>query len=79
VVSEVAVAGGRFFTARAGDIGCLEVIGRFITPMLIGNILGGLTLVAALNHAQVANGSSGNPPSERKTRRVSDREMAAVQ
>lgn len=35
-----------------------SVFGRFIVPALIGNILGGVTLVAALNHAQVTSGES---------------------
>ena len=37
----------------------LTVIGGFIVPSLIGNILGGVTLVATLNHAQIVAGSSG--------------------
>jgi len=35
------------------------VLGGFIVPTLIGNILGGVTLVAALNHAQVVAGDEG--------------------
>jgi formate-nitrite transporter family protein len=31
-------------------------LGGFIVPTLLGNILGGVTLVAALNHAQVVSG-----------------------
>jgi formate/nitrite transporter FocA (FNT family) len=38
-------------TATWGDY-----FGRFIAPTLIGNTLGGVTLVAALNHAQVVGG-----------------------
>jgi formate/nitrite transporter FocA (FNT family) len=38
-------------TATWGDY-----FGRFVTPTLIGNTLGGVTLVAALNHAQVVGG-----------------------
>lgn len=33
-----------------------DYFGRFVTPTLIGNTLGGVTLVAALNHAQVVGG-----------------------
>jgi formate-nitrite transporter family protein len=31
------------------------VVFRYMTPTLIGNILGGVALVAALNHAQVVS------------------------
>lgn len=34
-----------------------DAFGRYILPALIGNILGGVSLVAALNHAQVVAGS----------------------
>ena len=33
-----------------------DYVGRFVTPTLLGNTLGGVTLVAALNHAQVVGG-----------------------
>ena len=33
-----------------------DYAGRFVVPALIGNTLGGVTLVAALNHAQVVGG-----------------------
>jgi len=33
-----------------------DYFGRFVAPTLIGNTLGGVTLVAALNHAQVVGG-----------------------
>ncbi len=32
------------------------ILGRYVLPVLVGNTLGGVTLVAALNHAQVAAG-----------------------
>jgi formate/nitrite transporter FocA (FNT family) len=35
-------------------------LGRFLAPALIGNMVGGLTLVAALNHAQVSAGKKDN-------------------
>jgi formate/nitrite transporter FocA (FNT family) len=35
-----------------------DYFGRFVLPTLIGNTLGGVTLVAALNHAQVTGGKS---------------------
>ena len=33
-----------------------DYAGRFVVPTLVGNTLGGVTLVAALNHAQVVGG-----------------------
>lgn len=33
-----------------------DYFGRFVAPTLLGNVLGGTTLVAALNHAQVVGG-----------------------
>ena len=33
---------------------------RFLLPALLGNVVGGLTLVAALNHAQVSAGNKGD-------------------
>jgi formate/nitrite transporter FocA (FNT family) len=42
--------------AAAGGKSWAAVLGGFILPALIGNIIGGVTLVAALNHAQIAAG-----------------------
>ncbi len=50
-----------FTHAAAGHVGWLDVIGHYILPTLIGNVLGGLTLVAALNHAQIVAGAEENP------------------
>jgi formate/nitrite transporter FocA (FNT family) len=36
-----------------------EIVGSYVVPTLIGNIIGGVTLVDALNHAQVVAGSDG--------------------
>jgi len=36
-----------------------DYFGRFVAPALLGNTLGGVTLVAALNHAQVVGGDKG--------------------
>jgi formate/nitrite transporter FocA (FNT family) len=33
-----------------------DYFGRFVIPTALGNTLGGVTLVAALNHAQVVGG-----------------------
>ncbi|MCU0542248.1 MAG: formate/nitrite transporter family protein [Oscillatoriaceae cyanobacterium Prado104] len=43
-----------FYAVAIGDVSWSEYFGKFMIPTLIGNILGGVTLVAALNHAQVA-------------------------
>jgi formate-nitrite transporter family protein len=52
----IAGASEVFYAAVRGDAGWGQVIGGFIVPALIGNVLGGLTLVAALNHAQATIG-----------------------
>jgi formate-nitrite transporter family protein len=44
-----------FFLATTGAIPAHQAIGGYIVPTLIGNILGGVSLVAALNHAQVVS------------------------
>jgi formate/nitrite transporter FocA (FNT family) len=43
-----------FHLAIIGAASVPDVLARFIVPALIGNTIGGVTLVAALNHAQVA-------------------------
>jgi len=48
-----------FGLAWQGEQGWGTVIGRYVIPTLIGNTLGGVTLVAALNHAQVVAGGEG--------------------
>lgn len=47
-----------FTLAAAGGAGWGEVIGGYIVPTLIGNIIGGVMLVAMLNHAQVTAGGA---------------------
>lgn len=39
-----------------GHVGWGEAALGFFLPALLGNILGGVTLVAVLNHAQVVGG-----------------------
>ena len=46
-----------FAYAAAERASWATVLGEFCVPTLIGNIIGGVTLVAALNHAQVVSGS----------------------
>ncbi|GAB4469954.1 MAG: hypothetical protein OHK0029_42700 [Armatimonadaceae bacterium] len=36
-----------------GERSWVEVLGRYVVPALVGNIIGGVVLVATLNHAQV--------------------------
>jgi len=48
-----------FTLAAMGQKSWLTVLGGYVVPTLIGNILGGVTLVATLNHAQVVAGSGG--------------------
>jgi formate-nitrite transporter family protein len=67
------IAGGTevFALASAGEIAWGAAVGQFIVPALLGNIIGGIALVAALNHAQV---TAGEPESATKPGRgMSDR------
>jgi formate-nitrite transporter family protein len=48
-----------FALAASGEKSWLMVLGGYLAPTLAGNIIGGVTLVAALNHAQVVSGSEG--------------------
>ncbi len=50
---------GAFYLANLGKITWLACIGNFIVPALIGNIIGGVLLVAVLNYAQVASETVG--------------------
>jgi formate-nitrite transporter family protein len=43
------------FLATAGLVPWQDVVSGYILPALMGNILGGVALVAALNHAQVVS------------------------
>jgi formate/nitrite transporter FocA (FNT family) len=45
-----------FGLAWSGYASWGEVFGGYVVPTLIGNIIGGVTLVAGLNHAQVVGG-----------------------
>lgn len=42
------------YLVAAGEISFLDYLVGFMTPVLIGNTIGGVLFVAALNHAQVA-------------------------
>ena len=49
-----------FFVAATGKAAWSEAVGGYVLPALIGNIIGGVSLVAAINHAQVVSGSDGS-------------------
>jgi len=55
------VAGGvqTFYMAIAGLSSWGEVCGNYLLPSFIGNVIGGVALVAAINHAQIVSGKGG--------------------
>ena len=55
----IAGATEAFFVAAAGKAAWSEAVVGFVLPALIGNIIGGVSLVAAINHAQVVSGEDG--------------------
>ena len=52
----IAGASEVFYAAFRGEATWGRVLLGFIVPALIGNVLGGLTMVASLNHAQATSG-----------------------
>ncbi len=44
-----------FYLVATGEAGLGDYFGKFFVPTLIGNVLGGVTLVAFLNYGQVAH------------------------
>lgn len=51
---------GTLYLVVTGQLGALAWAERFFLPSLAGNILGGVSLVAALAHAQFVAGESGS-------------------
>jgi formate/nitrite transporter FocA (FNT family) len=51
-----------FSLAASHEKSWLTVLGSYALPTLIGNTIGGVTLVAALNHAQVCAGAEPSGP-----------------
>ena len=49
-----------FTVAAMGEASWGSVLGGFVVPALLGNIIGGVMLVAALNHAQIVAGGAGD-------------------
>jgi formate/nitrite transporter FocA (FNT family) len=47
------------YLAWRGSISWTDCFGSYVIPALIGNIIGGVSLVAAINHAQVVAGEKG--------------------
>ena len=50
------------FLVMTGAKSWLSAVGGYMLPTLIGNVLGGVSLVSALNHAQVI---AGTPPARK--------------
>jgi formate/nitrite transporter FocA (FNT family) len=55
----IAGAAEAFTTVAAGGRSWWEPLRDFVLPSLAGNKVGGVTLVAAINHAQVVAGADG--------------------
>ncbi|HZZ95027.1 MAG TPA: formate/nitrite transporter family protein [Usitatibacter sp.] len=47
-----------FTVAAAGGAGWAEVVGGYLVPTLIGNVIGGVMMVTMINHAQVTAGGA---------------------
>jgi formate/nitrite transporter FocA (FNT family) len=45
-----------FYLPFRGMAGFAQVLGRYVAPAFVGNVIGGVMLTAALNHAQVVAG-----------------------
>lgn len=58
----VAGAVQTFYAAVSGEASWGAVVGAYLLPTFIGNVIGGVALVAAINHAQVVSGSGANKP-----------------
>jgi formate/nitrite transporter FocA (FNT family) len=50
------------FLVMTGAKSWLSYLGGYMVPALLGNILGGVALVSALNHAQVVSGRASKTP-----------------
>jgi formate-nitrite transporter family protein len=47
------------YLAFGGHISWVDCFGRYVIPSFIGNVIGGVSLVAAISHAQVVAGGDG--------------------
>ena len=52
----VAGAVQTFYGAVVGEASWRAVLGHYLVPTFIGNVIGGVALVAAINHAQIVSG-----------------------
>jgi formate-nitrite transporter family protein len=52
----IAGASEVFYAGIRGEASWGQVIGGYLLPTLVGNTVGGITMVAALNHAQATSG-----------------------
>jgi len=50
-----------FYLPFRGEARFLQVVTRYLGPALLGNVIGGITLTTALNHAQVTAGEGQRP------------------
>ena len=61
----VAGAVQTFYVAITGESSWGAVIGGYLFPTFLGNVVGGVGLVAVLNHAQVVSAAKAQPGGER--------------
>jgi len=54
------------YIVMTGELAWLTFVSSYLVPTLIGNILGGVTLVAMINHAQVVAGTDDKSGSKSK-------------
>jgi formate/nitrite transporter FocA (FNT family) len=52
----IAGAGEVFYAGVRGEASWTQIVGGYLLPTLLGNVIGGITMVAALNHAQATSG-----------------------
>jgi formate/nitrite transporter FocA (FNT family) len=52
----IAGASEVFYAGVRGEASWTQIVGGFLLPTLVGNTVGGITMVAALNHAQATSG-----------------------
>jgi formate/nitrite transporter FocA (FNT family) len=67
------------YLAATGGTSYGTYLTHFMLPALLGNTLGGVTLVAALNHAQVVAGNAQEKKREDARRKAEQKRRVAVQ
>jgi formate/nitrite transporter FocA (FNT family) len=55
----IAGAAEVFYAGVRGEASWARIVGGYLLPTLVGNTIGGVTMVAALNHAQATSGEEG--------------------